>query len=292
MELWFWAAILAAILSGLGNYIFKIAAKRDYSSEMFSLYGGLMSVLVTVPLAALISGTNNIIWLAVTVAFLAGVIAATAGITKVYALRHIDTTIFFPLYKLISPLLAIIFGLVFFDERFSTLEWIGLGLGLVVPLLLITNSERGRQSNLVAGLTLVLIGAVISALSAAMHKYAIDLWNNVWWLLVAVSAGIFLGSILSMCWKNGIYKFISSAKEGTTLSAFKLSFTRSIIMCAAVWMSLYALGNGGTLAVVHTVISMYILIPIILAIIFYNEHWNWQKATAIALSVVSLGFLG
>lgn len=292
MELWFWAAVIAAVLSGLGNYLFKIAAKRDYSSEMFSLYGGLVSVIITVPAAAIVSGTSNIAWLALGVAFFAGTVAATAGIIKVYALRHIDTTIFFPLYKLISPLLAIVFGLVFFGERFSAVEWFGLGLGLFVPLLLITNSERSRQSNIVAGLTLVFIGAVVSALSAAMHKYAIDVWNNAWWLLAAVSAGILLGSIISMWWKNGVYAFVSSVKAGTTLAAFRLSFTRSIIMCIAVWMSLYALGNGGTLAVVHTIISMYILIPIILAIIFYNEHWNWQKATAIALSVASLVLLG
>jgi len=34
------------------------------------------------------------------------------------------------------------------------------------------------------------------------------------------------------------------------------------------------------------------LIPIVLAVIFYNEHWNWQKAAAIGLSIVSLAFLG
>ena len=292
MELWFWAAVIAAVMSGLGNYIFKIAAQRNYSSEMFSLYGGLISVIVTVPAAILVSGIGDIGWVSFTIAFSAGVVAATAGITKVYALRHIDTTIFFPLYKLISPLLAIVFGLMFFGERFSTLEWIGLCLGLTVPLMLITTSEKKRQSNLVSGLTLMFIGAIISAISAAMHKYSIDLWNNAWWLLVAVSAGIFLGSVISMWWKNGVSNFVKSVKEGTSLPAFRLAFTRSIIMCIAVWMSLYALGNGGTLAVVHTIVSMYILIPIVLAIIFYNEHWNVQKVIAIMLSVASLALLG
>ena len=55
---------------------------------------------------------------------------------------------------------------------------------------------------------------------------------------------------------------------------------------------LFAFSVGGTLAVVQTIHSMYILIPIVLAIIFYNEYWNLQKAAAIVLSVVSLAFLG
>jgi uncharacterized membrane protein len=52
----------------------------------------------------------------------------------------------------------------------------------------------------------------------------------------------------------------------------------------------YAYGNGGTLGVVQTINSMYILIPIVLAIYFYKEHWNAQKMLAVVLSVVALAF--
>ena len=92
MELWFLAAVVSALMSGFGNFIFKIAAKRAYSSEMFSMYGGVVSVSLTLPIAFLVSGLPVNIF-AAAVAFFAGFIAAWAGILKVYALRHIDTTI-------------------------------------------------------------------------------------------------------------------------------------------------------------------------------------------------------
>lgn len=34
------------------------------------------------------------------------------------------------------------------------------------------------------------------------------------------------------------------------------------------------------------------LTTMILAVLFYNEHWNLQKALAVVLSVVSLALLG
>lgn len=278
-------------MSGLGNFIFKIAAKRDYNSEIFSLYGGVVSVAVTLPLAFFISGTN-ILWLAAGVSFFAGLIAAGAGILKVYALRHIDTTIFFPLYKLISPSAAILFGVIFFAERFSSIEWLGLGIGLLVPLLLLNKTESGRQSNLAAGLMLLVIGALVSALVAALNKYSTVLWDDVWWLLFFASFGIVCGSILTSFCKNGLVHLKDARNISKYYQPFVLSGTRGVIMCLALWLGLYAFLSGGTLAVVHTIQSMYILIPIILAIMFYGEHWNLQKVIAIVLSVASLALLG
>ena len=291
MELWFWAAVVSAIMSGVGNFIFKIAAKRDYNSELFSMYGGLISIGVTFP-AAILFGGAIWSWFAVSLVFLAGFIAATAGITKVYALRHIDTTIFFPIYKLVTPLLAIVIGIFVFAEAFSYYEWIGLALGLLVPLMLISKTENGRQNNLTLGLILLLIGAVVSAISAALHKYATIVWPNEWWMLFFVAVGIFAGSLFSVWWKSGLNSMLLNIRNDTELGAVVLSATRGVVMCVSVWMVFYAFSNGGTLAVVHTITSMYILIPIVLSIIFYGEHWNLQKAVAIILSVAALALLG
>lgn len=55
---------------------------------------------------------------------------------------------------------------------------------------------------------------------------------------------------------------------------------------------LFAYTIGGGLAVVHTILSLYIIITIVLSIIFYNEHWNLQKIAAVTLSIAALGLLG
>jgi drug/metabolite transporter (DMT)-like permease len=289
MELWFWAAVGSAVMSGVGNFLFKVAAKRSYSSEMFSMYGGVTSVVVTLPLALLVSGPHISLFAAL-VAFGAGFIAAGAGIMKVYALRHIDTTIFFPLYKLASPLFAILIGVVVFAESFTTPEMVGLLLGLTVPLLLINKIEHSRQQNLTAGLVLLLGGAIISATAAGLNKYSTDLWNDVWWLLTISSLGVFIGALTTVAWKSGVRGIKRAIWTDSDTEAAGLAALRGLVMCVALWLGLYAFVRGGSLAVVHTIQSMYILIPIMLSIIFYNEHFNLQKGLAIVLSIAALAF--
>ena len=47
----------------------------------------------------------------------------------------------------------------------------------------------------------------------------------------------------------------------------------------------------GSLGVVYAIQSLYILIPIILSIVIYKEHWNVRKIFAIILSLAALAFL-
>jgi hypothetical protein len=110
MELWFIAAIVGMLLAGASNFIFKLVAKNNLDSEIFSLVGGVTSIIFLVPLVLLFDSFYVENTLAVFIIFMASIVAAFIGVWKVYALRFIDTTIYFPLFKLLSPLIAIILG--------------------------------------------------------------------------------------------------------------------------------------------------------------------------------------
>jgi len=223
---------------------------------------------------------------------LSGFISAASGSLKVYALRYIDSTIYFPLFKLLTPALAIVAGVTLFAESFSAIEWMGLGVGLLVPLMLISPAENTRQQNLAMGLLLVLITGLLSALTAVAGKYAIDMDVPVLTTLLLTVIGLGIGSIGLMICKRGIRGISALIRTESSPLLVKTATARAILISFGVWAMLFALSTGGTLSAVQTIHSMYILIPIILAIIFYNEHWNWQKGVAIGLSVVSLAFLG
>lgn len=156
-------------------------------------------------------------------------------------------------------------------------------------MLLINKTENGRQNNLIAGLALLLLGATISAVAAALNKYSAILWTDVLWLVVFASAGVFAGSLLVMWWRRTLVKTLESVYSKSEGVLILLSSLRAVIMCIALGAGLYAYTQNGTLAIVHTIQSMYILIPIVLSVIFYNEHWNLRKILAIVLSVVALG---
>jgi drug/metabolite transporter (DMT)-like permease len=291
MELWFWAAVGGGVFAGFSNFCFKVAAKRSYNAETFTLVGGVVSVIVVSVYVWLLGQTlSGYGWLGpLTVA--AGAIAACGGVMKVYALRNIDTTIFFPLFKILSPLLTLIFGLIFFAETHSALEWLGLLLGLTVPLMLINRVENGRQNNLLLGLLFVILISLTSSVAAALNKFAIDLAMPVAVTLWFASVGVALGSVFAIMLKSAgkfnVRELINALDKGLVV----YSGTRAVLICVSLGLILFAYVDGD-LGVVQTIHSMYILIPIILSIIFYNEHWNIQKVLAIILSIAALALLG
>lgn len=292
MEIWFWVAVGGAVVSGISNFFFKVAAKNECNAELYILYSSLTSMVITIIL--LVMWPQQIFgfgWIAFVV-FVAGMTSALAGSLKVYALRYIDSTLYFPLFKLIVPALAICIGVTFFEESFSVIEWGGLLVGLLVPLMLINRSENTRQENLKMGLALIMVTGVLSTISAVAAKYAIVAEVPVNTTLLLTVLGISLGAVSLIVRKNGVQRIPVLVQRETTKLLVIIAVLRSTFIVTGVWAMLYAYSLGGTLSVVQTIHSMYILIPIVLAIIFYNEHWNWQKGLAIGLSVVSLAFLG
>lgn len=226
------------------------------------------------------------------IVFISGMVSALAGSLKIYALRYIDSTIYFPLFKLIVPALAIIVGVTYFQESFTVIEWLGMLVGLLVPLMLITPAENSRQNNLMMGLIIIIITGVLSTMTAVAAKYAIELQLPVNIVLLYTVLGISLGALLLLLRKYGIFKIGTLIRTESSALLVRIAIARSVLIVGGVWAMLYAYSMGGTLSVVQTIHSMYILIPIVLAIIFFNEHWNLQKALAIVLSVGALALLG
>jgi len=74
-------------------------------------------------------------------------------------------------------------------------------------------------------------------------------------------------------------------------NVIKLSIISGVFQFAGFAFMILGFKAGGPLAIVYTVNSFYILIPIILSVIIYKEHFNLRKALAIGLSIVALAFL-
>ena len=292
MELWFWLAIAAAVTGGIPSFMMKMAAERQYSSELFILYSSLISVIVTAPIALIVAGASTLsaglFWLSL----FGGMIAAVGGVFRIQALRYIDTTIYYPLVKLLSPTLAIVAGVVIWQEQFTQLEWMGLLTSLVVPLLLISRVEHARQHNLLAGLGLVAVTGVLSICAVMINKYTVDIYASVPWVLFSASLGVLMGALLVMGYRHGGSAIVRHIRTQSERSLVVLALLRGVVISVSFVLVLYAFAYEGPLAVVHTIHSLYILIPIVLSIIFYNEHWNLRKIAAIVLSVAALALLG
>jgi len=290
MEIWFIWAIVATIFAGLHVFIQKIGSARDYNSNLLNTYGGFFSGCFGLVAVFIMGGFETASLAMVAFASLAGASYLVGSNLRMDAMKHIDTTILLPLHKFISPLFVLFFGLVLFDEVLTTSEWWGIILGVLVPLLLISKLENSRQNNLRLGLTLLLISAAITAGNAAINKYGVSIFESV---LLFAAFSHFGSTVLGFV----TYKLRPKRSQPMSHHHFDskllaLAVGLGVIQFISFNAFLYAFATGGPLAVVYTIHSLYIVIPIILAIIFYKEHWNARKAIAIAVSVGAIILMG
>jgi uncharacterized membrane protein len=138
-------------------------------------------------------------------------------------------------------------------------------------------------------LLLIVAVSVTSSSAAALNKWAIELELPVLSSLFYSSLGILVGSVIVLVGKRGVQKLWHEVRYESEVGLVVFGSVRAVLISASLGLVLFAF-QGGTLGIVQTIHSLYILIPIVLAIIFYNEHWNLQKAVAIVLSIAALAF--
>lgn len=289
-EMWFLYAVAATVFAGINVFTAKVAAARNYNTKLFSALSSALAGILGVLIGVWVEGLAELSWTMLLIAFLIGGIYILGSILRMDGLRYIDAMIMLPLHKVVSPLLAILAGFLFFHEIPGQFEWIGLGLGVLVPVMLIHGGENARQNHLAKGLVFMLLSAACAAGTAAISMYGSQEYNSII-LFTGLING--LGAILSFGWfYQQQRKKLRFELQKTLHRDFILLtiITGGTLFCGYTAM-LLAFEAGGLLGIVYTIHSFYIVIPIILAIYFYNEHWNLKKVGAVALTLLALLFL-
>jgi drug/metabolite transporter (DMT)-like permease len=289
-EVWFLYAVAATVFAGINVFTAKIAAARNYNTKLFSACSSALAGVLGIVVGFWVEGLSELSWAMFLIALVIGGIYILGSILRMDGLRYIDAMIMLPLHKVVSPLLAIFAGFLFFSEIPGQFEWIGLGLGVLVPVMLINRGERARQSHLMKGLLFMFLSAVCGAGTAAISKFGSQEFNSVI-LLTGLING--LGAILSFSW------FYLQQRKDLRAEIQKIWHKEYILLTMITGSTLFAgytamllaFEAGGLLGIVYTIHSFYIVIPIVLAIYFYNEHWNLKKVGAIALTLLALLFL-
>lgn len=291
MEWWFILSLIAAVFAGLHIFIQKVGSVRGYNSSLLNTYSSGLSSVIGFAVAGVVEGFGGISWLMIAVAALSGVVYIIGSNLRMDAMRYIDATILLPLHKFVSPLVALLLGVVFFSETFSMTQLIGIVLGITVPLLLITRTERTRQVDLSRGLILMVISALFVAAGAAINKAGTDLFAAVLLFAACANAIATIAGVLLYRYRKKDVSSVIPEIHFADKKLLVLSAVSGVIQFISFAAFILAFALGGTLAIVYTIHSLYILIPIVLSIIFFKEHWNAQKAVAIILSIAALGLL-
>jgi uncharacterized membrane protein len=289
--MWFVFALLSAVFAGLHTFMVKVAAEKKYDTYLLGAFSSFVTAVLALILFIATSPDRFVPGSLYLFGIATGVLFASFTIARMEALKLIDAALFFPLYKVIGPAVVAVIGIFILKESITPAELIGIGLSCAVPLLLISREENHRQKNLRLGLILMAVGTVLASFSAAVNAVAVQGNASLALPLVALAnafaAVVHFGLFLSKHRKAGIRSQMRAFSTKTFLS---MSFANGVVQLLSFYFLLLALVDSN-LSIVYSINAHYILIPVLLSVWLYKEHWNKQKAAALVLSMLALVLL-
>ncbi len=285
---WFVYALVSALFAGLHTFLLKVSVERKYDTYLLS---GASSFVAFAGGALIVAFTTG--WGAVPVhvylfAILGGVLFTIMTLARMEGLKFLDSAIFFPLYKVVGPALVAIMAIVFLQEHVGPVELLGIVLSCAVPLLLITRAEHARQNNLKLGLIFLVIGATVSAIAAIVNAHVVSAAVSSALPLATVENGLAgLFTALLFARKHPAKEFYHQAHPHFTKEFMGMCLLNGAFQMISSY-TLFLAFAGGDASIAYSVTAHYILIPVLLSVWFYKEHWNLQKAAALFLSILAL----
>lgn len=284
MENWIILAIISAILTGLANFWIKVSVERWYNVNSYALYANFLSfVLFSLILLfqwKLIWTLQNSSIFILLLAFINISLLTLSVPSRAKSLENIDTVIFYPIYKTIGPILVTFVSYFLIKETLALKEFLWVIVWIFVPLLLITRTENRIQKNLMLWLVFIWVTVFMTSIAQVMPKIiqiqGLDIDT---FLLLA----FLVGSIFSY----GVLQ-VHEKKSETKKKKAPIFFWILLWLFHFGSMYCYTHALTGNLAIVFTINSFSILIPIILSILFYKEHFSFKKWIVIALSIISV----
>ncbi len=282
----YWALATTA-LAGVQLFFQRMVAKegRDGAFSGFIMYAvsGLLALLLLVWV-----GTIPVQWeLAALFGIVSGLTHGFGNYLRIEALKNIDSVLYFPINKVLGPIIVVLGGVWLFSEPLTIKEYVGIAFSLTVPLLLISNVEHARQMNLRLGLNLLVVSTVLTSIAMIFSKYGTNADPNVLLLLLFTQAAGMVSSLAVIAKQKrerGVY-FAHLDKRDVMLS---------ILIGILGFLSYYTFLNAlttGYVSLVYVIHAHYILIPIVLSVWWYKEHINLRKLIAVVVSCLAIGII-
>ena len=288
MEPWILATLVATLLYGLLNFLFKVAAERGHDSDQLVSHVGLTVTLLA--LATLFAATERpaaaFTAPVFAYAFFNGLFFALGSLAKYGALRRAPAAIVFSLNRLNSVGLVVI-GFLFFHEIPRPLQVAGLGAGLGVLFLLVFETRSGyagaRGPAARAGTLLALLSALFTALSMTVGKLLAESPQNRIAYIAVSYALVFLFTRLRAARKPSP----AACRPPPPREKFLFGGAIGALNFAGYFLVLQAFGSG-PVSLSQAIFSSSILIPVLLSRWIYREKLTPARTAALALAILSV----
>ncbi|MFH1728112.1 MAG: EamA family transporter [Pseudomonadota bacterium] len=281
---WFFYIIIATVLYGVYNFIYKLATSKGISSSQI-VNKAAISVSILSFLTILILGSEFVdIELILFFALLNSSAFALGAVCKVKALSYIPTSYVFPIGKM-NAFLVIILSIVFLGDRPTINQYIGFLFILLMMLILFwdvfDNRKNSNYKNVKLGIMLASVSAIATAGSMFVGKFAST--------SVTILNYIFVSYSMVAIYTYLIPKFINrnTLLEKTSKSVYFYGFAAGLLNFIGYYLVLKAFACG-PLSLIQGISATALAIPIFLSIVFLKESFNLKKGLIVLFALIAI----
>ena len=282
IEDWVIFVLIGLILRGLYSYVQKYLTTLKVSYESIILLSSLFAAIVFIPF----TGFNLVLVPEVILISILLSILYYIGMKITFkSLEHLSASTFFINFRIFTTIFLLIAGIILFKETVTTLQVLGILLGVIIFFLLIENkTEVKKHINIKLGISLLFIYILLMTLANIINK--IISTNDA--VFTIMSFQFFFMFIISLGYdflypKKNLKHLIKNIKQTEIIYSIILALLNGFIYFFI--LKAYSLGH---LVIVYKIYSFEIIVPVLLSIIFLKEEVTYKKILAFILTIVSI----
>ena len=285
---WFVYTIMATIIYGVINFVYKIAAVYKCPSHIIVKVSAttisISSLIIILFTRSEFLNFKQILLFAIINSAFFGL----GSIVKIQSLKLIPTSYAFPITKL-NAVFLIIYALILFNEQPTWNQWVGIGISLSMLAFISLSIKKENKTGAfdkkkqILGLLLALLAAFSTSISMLTGKYASTEVPKLNYIFVSYTLVMIYTFIIS----KTIYRKKQVESKKMKRKIFIFGFTVGILNFAGYFLVLSAFATG-PLSLIQGISSNSFIIPIILSIIVFKEKFNYKNAIVLIFAILSV----
>lgn len=275
---WFALSLIAMVLYGIQNFIYKIVAEKNLNTGLVLMTGfatagmlsGILLYLNFVPL----TGIHIFVFAAIQASFY-----LMSRYVKIESFKYLPTVVALPISRTHFAITALL-GIIILKEQYTLSTILGISLFLIVVLILSgSNAKKGITApNFRAGFALAVATAIFTTVSELMVKIAATQYN------------VLLFMFLSYVWlilPSHLLNLRQGSNKRNKKPCVVYGFFIGLFNFASFFTVMSALKTGPA-SVIFPVIGLNMLVTVFLAVIVYHEKITSRGLMALILSVIAI----
>jgi len=281
---WYALSMIAFFFIGIQRFLYKVAAQKGCNSAWTTFtFMGTVTLLSVVFLLISSEPVSGIVFL-VFVALINSVSFTLGTLTHIESLKHLPAGTVYPIIRL-NAALVVVFSVLFFRDRLSTHQIIGIFIAVAVIAILAreSNHQKTVYRDIRKGFSLVTVCVISGAIASISSKFAAMYTNK----MAFMALSYLLGTVFSFSLRN---RLVSQTVEGFHKDALIIGIVMGLLNFAGFYAFLSALAVG-PLSIIISILGLHFVIPIILSVIIYSEKLTAVRIFCVLLTIVSVVFL-